>query len=157
MKTIAEQIALDNALVAPENQHVIGKCNMRIKPRMKPKEPTYQVVLDSLALTTYYPYSLSKLMFQSSTCISFGLPSTKTMHHIDSRSTTKDWLKKRLKECKAQTQSQILREHGYCKKISLSMEVTQLDMTSQRWSVSTVTGWDTLQGNVEGPYRKGTK
>ncbi|GJX29731.1 retrovirus-related pol polyprotein from transposon TNT 1-94 [Tanacetum coccineum] len=46
---------LDNALVAPENRHVIGKCNMRINPRMKPKEPTYQVVLDVLALTTCYP------------------------------------------------------------------------------------------------------
>ncbi|GKC80294.1 hypothetical protein Tco_1131068 [Tanacetum coccineum] len=54
MNTIAEQIALDNALVAPENQHVIGKCNMRINPGMKPKEPTYQVVLDDLALTTCY-------------------------------------------------------------------------------------------------------
>ncbi|GJQ90679.1 hypothetical protein Tco_0001818 [Tanacetum coccineum] len=32
---------------------------------------------------------------------------------------------------------------------SLSMGVTQLDMTSLRWSVSTVTRWDTLQGNAE--------
>ncbi|GKB66221.1 hypothetical protein Tco_0927633 [Tanacetum coccineum] len=47
--------ALDNTLVAPENQRVIGKCNMRINPGMKPKEPTYQVVLDALALTTCYP------------------------------------------------------------------------------------------------------
>ncbi|GKG33687.1 hypothetical protein Tco_0433846, partial [Tanacetum coccineum] len=31
----------------------------------------------------------------------------------------------------------------------LSMGVTQLNMTSQRWSVSTVTSWDTLQRNVE--------
>ncbi|GKD65428.1 hypothetical protein Tco_1307536, partial [Tanacetum coccineum] len=31
----------------------------------------------------------------------------------------------------------------------LSIEVTQLDMTSQRWSVSTVTSWETLQGNAE--------
>ncbi|GKD14507.1 hypothetical protein Tco_1198914 [Tanacetum coccineum] len=34
---------MDNALVAPENRRVIGKCNMRINPGMKPKEPTYQV------------------------------------------------------------------------------------------------------------------
>ncbi|GJX13845.1 retrovirus-related pol polyprotein from transposon TNT 1-94 [Tanacetum coccineum] len=40
--------------VAPENQRVIGKCNMKINPGMKPKEPTYQVVLDALALTTCY-------------------------------------------------------------------------------------------------------
>ncbi|GKA11280.1 hypothetical protein Tco_0690713 [Tanacetum coccineum] len=55
MTTKAQQSALDNDLVAPENQRVIGKYNMRINTRMKPKEPTYQVVLDALALTTCYP------------------------------------------------------------------------------------------------------
>ncbi|GJS11712.1 hypothetical protein Tco_0368508 [Tanacetum coccineum] len=50
----AQQIALDNELVAPENHCIIGKCNMRINPAMKPKEPTYQVVLDAFALTTCY-------------------------------------------------------------------------------------------------------
>ncbi|GJW37971.1 hypothetical protein Tco_0060891 [Tanacetum coccineum] len=54
MTTKAQQITMDNALVAPENQCVIGKCNMRINPGMKPKESTYQVVLDALALTTCY-------------------------------------------------------------------------------------------------------
>ncbi|GKD96252.1 retrovirus-related pol polyprotein from transposon TNT 1-94 [Tanacetum coccineum] len=87
MTTKAQQIAMDNALVAPENQRVIDKCNMRINPGMKPKEPTYQVVLDALALILH---SLSLLKFQSSTCISSGLPSTNTMHHIDSRSITKE-------------------------------------------------------------------
>ncbi|GJT20890.1 hypothetical protein Tco_0890827 [Tanacetum coccineum] len=42
MTSKAQQIELDNALVAPENHHVISKCNMRINPGMKPKEPTYQ-------------------------------------------------------------------------------------------------------------------
>ncbi|GKE13881.1 hypothetical protein Tco_1421458 [Tanacetum coccineum] len=50
----AQQIALDNALVAPENRVNIGICNMRIDPTKTPKEPTYQVVLDALALTTCY-------------------------------------------------------------------------------------------------------
>ncbi|GJU67229.1 hypothetical protein Tco_1253488 [Tanacetum coccineum] len=54
MTSKAQQIELDNALVAPENHRVIGKCNMRINLGMKPKEPTYQVVLDALALTTCY-------------------------------------------------------------------------------------------------------
>ncbi|GJY17617.1 hypothetical protein Tco_0389108 [Tanacetum coccineum] len=53
--TTAQQIALDNALVATKKQVEIGKCNMRIDPEMTPKEPTYQVVLDILALTTCYP------------------------------------------------------------------------------------------------------
>ncbi|GKB13083.1 hypothetical protein Tco_0847006 [Tanacetum coccineum] len=55
MTSKAQQIELGNALVALENRRVIGKCNMRINPRMKPKEPTYQVALDALALTTCYP------------------------------------------------------------------------------------------------------
>ncbi|GJS00177.1 hypothetical protein Tco_0316685 [Tanacetum coccineum] len=54
MTSKAQQIELNNALVAPKNRHVIGKCNMRINPGMKPKEPTYQVALDALALTTCY-------------------------------------------------------------------------------------------------------
>nr|GEW32600.1 putative reverse transcriptase domain-containing protein [Tanacetum cinerariifolium] len=44
----------DNALVDLENRYVIGKCNMMINLGIKPKEPTYQVVLDALALTTCY-------------------------------------------------------------------------------------------------------
>ncbi|GJR95965.1 hypothetical protein Tco_0268139 [Tanacetum coccineum] len=55
MTSKAQKIELDNALVAQENRCFIGKCNMRINPGMKPKEPTYQVVLDALALTTCYP------------------------------------------------------------------------------------------------------
>ncbi|GJW60690.1 retrovirus-related pol polyprotein from transposon TNT 1-94 [Tanacetum coccineum] len=39
MTTKAQQIELDNALVAPENRHFIGKFDMRINPGMKPKEP----------------------------------------------------------------------------------------------------------------------
>ncbi|GJZ23454.1 hypothetical protein Tco_0560913 [Tanacetum coccineum] len=52
--TATQQIALDNALVAPEKQVKIGKCNMRIDPPKTQKEPTYQVVLDTLAFTTCY-------------------------------------------------------------------------------------------------------
>ncbi|GKC76240.1 hypothetical protein Tco_1127014 [Tanacetum coccineum] len=55
MTSKVQQIELDNALVTLENRRVIGKCNMRINPGMKPKEPTYQVALDALAITTCYP------------------------------------------------------------------------------------------------------
>ncbi|GKA56630.1 retrovirus-related pol polyprotein from transposon TNT 1-94 [Tanacetum coccineum] len=55
MTSKAQQIELDSALVALENHRVIGKCNMRINPGMKPKESTYLVVLDALALTICYP------------------------------------------------------------------------------------------------------
>nr|GFC80372.1 hypothetical protein [Tanacetum cinerariifolium] len=53
--TVAQEIALDNALVALEKQVEIGKCNMRIDPEKTRKEHSYQVVLDALALTTCYP------------------------------------------------------------------------------------------------------
>nr|GEV12607.1 integrase, catalytic region, zinc finger, CCHC-type, peptidase aspartic, catalytic [Tanacetum cinerariifolium] len=58
MTSKAQQIKLENGLVTRENRRVIGKCNMRINPGMKLKEPTYQVVLDALALTTCYPIFL---------------------------------------------------------------------------------------------------
>ncbi|GJV11008.1 retrovirus-related pol polyprotein from transposon TNT 1-94 [Tanacetum coccineum] len=52
---VEKLVALDNALVAPENRVNIGQCNMRIDPTKTPKEPTDQVVLDSLALSSLYP------------------------------------------------------------------------------------------------------
>ncbi|GKB80911.1 retrovirus-related pol polyprotein from transposon TNT 1-94 [Tanacetum coccineum] len=53
--TTAQQVALDNALVPLEKRVKVGKCNMIINPAKTQKEPTYQVVLDALALTTWYP------------------------------------------------------------------------------------------------------
>nr|GEU73079.1 retrovirus-related Pol polyprotein from transposon TNT 1-94 [Tanacetum cinerariifolium] len=51
---VAQQVALDDALVALDNRVVIGKCNMRIEPTKTQKEATYQVVLDTLKLSPYY-------------------------------------------------------------------------------------------------------
>ncbi|GKA22303.1 hypothetical protein Tco_0708265 [Tanacetum coccineum] len=51
----AQQVALDNDLVPLEKRVEIDKCNMRIDSEKTQKEPTYQVVLDALALTTCYP------------------------------------------------------------------------------------------------------
>ncbi|GKB04097.1 hypothetical protein Tco_0832240 [Tanacetum coccineum] len=50
----AQQVALDDALVAPDNRAMIGKCNMRIEPTKTHKEATYQVVLDTLKLSPCY-------------------------------------------------------------------------------------------------------
>nr|GEY72132.1 hypothetical protein [Tanacetum cinerariifolium] len=52
---IAQQIKLDLKLVPKENRLDIGKCNGRIPRGLKPKEETFQVVLDALALTPCYP------------------------------------------------------------------------------------------------------
>ncbi|GJW13983.1 hypothetical protein Tco_0018116, partial [Tanacetum coccineum] len=46
--------ALDDALVAPADHLEFGKCNMRLKTDIKPKEATFQMVLDALALTPFY-------------------------------------------------------------------------------------------------------
>ncbi|GJQ95909.1 hypothetical protein Tco_0007048 [Tanacetum coccineum] len=52
--TKAEQIALDDALVAPANQLKIGKCNLRLSSDLTSKEATLQVVYDVLKLTPFY-------------------------------------------------------------------------------------------------------
>ncbi|GJV57603.1 hypothetical protein Tco_1458608 [Tanacetum coccineum] len=52
---VAQQVSLDNALVAPKNRVIIGICNMRIDPSKTLNETTYKVVLDALALTACYP------------------------------------------------------------------------------------------------------
>ncbi|GJR70034.1 hypothetical protein Tco_0016099 [Tanacetum coccineum] len=52
--SIADQIALDDALVAPANQLKIGKCNIRLSSDVTSKEATLQVVYDVLKLTPFY-------------------------------------------------------------------------------------------------------
>ncbi|GJR72652.1 hypothetical protein Tco_0085017 [Tanacetum coccineum] len=55
MDTIkSQQIALDDALVAPVNRLKIGKFNHRLSSTLKSDEPTIQVVLDALKLTPFY-------------------------------------------------------------------------------------------------------
>ncbi|GJR55302.1 hypothetical protein Tco_1405823 [Tanacetum coccineum] len=52
--TQAQQKALDDALVALTDRLEFGKYNTRLKTDIKPKEATFQVVLDALALTPFY-------------------------------------------------------------------------------------------------------
>ncbi|GJY25973.1 retrovirus-related pol polyprotein from transposon TNT 1-94, partial [Tanacetum coccineum] len=51
----AQQVALDNALVAPEKRLKIEKCNMIIEFNKPQREPTFQVTLDVLKLSPCYP------------------------------------------------------------------------------------------------------
>ncbi|GJV62664.1 hypothetical protein Tco_1473492 [Tanacetum coccineum] len=51
----AQQTKLDLELVPKENNFDIGKCNGRIPRGLTPREPTFQVVLDAIALTLCYP------------------------------------------------------------------------------------------------------
>ncbi|GJR41540.1 hypothetical protein Tco_1309643 [Tanacetum coccineum] len=52
--TNEQQKGLDDALVAPEDRLKIGKSNLRLSSNLKSKEPTIQVVLDALKLTSFY-------------------------------------------------------------------------------------------------------
>ncbi|GJU95340.1 hypothetical protein Tco_1320096 [Tanacetum coccineum] len=49
----AQQVKLDLELV-PEKRLKIGKCNGRINPGKTQREPTFQVVMDALAVTPCY-------------------------------------------------------------------------------------------------------
>ncbi|GJX42359.1 hypothetical protein Tco_0257349 [Tanacetum coccineum] len=51
---IAQQTKLDLELVPKEKRLEIGKCNKRLNPGKKRREPTFQVILDALDLTPYY-------------------------------------------------------------------------------------------------------
>nr|GEX88347.1 hypothetical protein [Tanacetum cinerariifolium] len=51
---VAQQVALDNALVVSEKRLKIKKCNMRIEFTKRRREPTYQVTLDVLKLSPCY-------------------------------------------------------------------------------------------------------
>ncbi|GJY31551.1 hypothetical protein Tco_0415046, partial [Tanacetum coccineum] len=49
-----QQIALDDALVAPTNRLKISKSNLRLSSDLNSKEATLQVVYDVLKLTPFY-------------------------------------------------------------------------------------------------------
>ncbi|GJZ65068.1 hypothetical protein Tco_0621764 [Tanacetum coccineum] len=51
----AQQVALDNALVAPEKRLKIEKCNARIEFSKQQRKETYQVTLDALKFSPCYP------------------------------------------------------------------------------------------------------
>ncbi|GKC89550.1 hypothetical protein Tco_1150199, partial [Tanacetum coccineum] len=52
--SIADQIDLDDALMAPADRLKIGKCNLRLSLNVTSKEATLQVVYDVLKLTPFY-------------------------------------------------------------------------------------------------------
>ncbi|GJX71726.1 retrovirus-related pol polyprotein from transposon TNT 1-94 [Tanacetum coccineum] len=55
MKSMSPKMLKRLAEETDENRLDIGKCNGKIPRRLKPKEETFQVVLDALALTPCYP------------------------------------------------------------------------------------------------------
>ncbi|GJZ86227.1 hypothetical protein Tco_0956685 [Tanacetum coccineum] len=62
MKILAQQAALDNAMVSLNNRVKIGKCNMRIIPKMTKKESTYQFwrTITKIKDSSSYQFKLDK-------------------------------------------------------------------------------------------------
>ncbi|GKB47205.1 hypothetical protein Tco_0897958 [Tanacetum coccineum] len=62
--SIADQIALDDALVAPADRLKIGKCNLRLSLDVTSKEATLQVVYDVLKLTPFLQHQVDNKKFE---------------------------------------------------------------------------------------------
>ncbi|GJW30184.1 retrovirus-related pol polyprotein from transposon TNT 1-94 [Tanacetum coccineum] len=69
--SIADQIALDDALVAPADRLKIGKCNLRLSSDVTSKEATLQVVYDVLKSLLSTGFQVTQ-MLQRYTCRNSG-------------------------------------------------------------------------------------
>ncbi|GKC04190.1 hypothetical protein Tco_0995800 [Tanacetum coccineum] len=84
----AQQTKLDLELVPKENRLDIGKCNGRILHGLKPKEETFQVVLDALSLTpVILHFIIHSDVSLKYTCTNFGTVFTSMTTFTDSRLT----------------------------------------------------------------------
>ncbi|GKC01165.1 hypothetical protein Tco_0987301, partial [Tanacetum coccineum] len=80
--TKEQQQALDDALVPREQRLTIGSCNYRLSTTFKPKEPTFQVALDVLTLTPFYPALLITASVPAIYMQEFWAIVTYQKHHI---------------------------------------------------------------------------
>ncbi|GJS88756.1 retrovirus-related pol polyprotein from transposon TNT 1-94 [Tanacetum coccineum] len=72
----------DDALVLREQRITIGSCNYRLSTTFKPKEPTFQVALDVLTLTPFYPAFLITASVPAVYIQEFWATVTYQKHHI---------------------------------------------------------------------------
>ncbi|GJV38186.1 hypothetical protein Tco_1410663 [Tanacetum coccineum] len=73
--TQAQQKALDDALVAPDNRLNSRNCNLPLSSTLKSKEPTLQVVLDALKLTPFFKaFEITVDIFPKLPCQKFEDP-----------------------------------------------------------------------------------
>ncbi|GKC74942.1 hypothetical protein Tco_1125716 [Tanacetum coccineum] len=80
--TKEQQQALDDALVPREQRLTIRSCNYRLSTTFKPKEPTFQVALDVLSLTPFYPAFLITASVPTVYMQEFWAIVTYQKHHI---------------------------------------------------------------------------
>ncbi|GJU56093.1 hypothetical protein Tco_1229807 [Tanacetum coccineum] len=83
----AQQAKLDLELVPKEKRLEIRKCNGRLNPGKIQREPTFQVVLDALALSPCYLAFLITTMFPKFTCINYEIQFTSMTLYTDSKWT----------------------------------------------------------------------
>ncbi|GJU90945.1 hypothetical protein Tco_1303368 [Tanacetum coccineum] len=77
-----QQTKLDLALVPKEKRLEIGKCNGRLNPGKKQREPTFQVVLDALALTPCYSSFLTTFRMDKKKKFDLNLEIFRDIFHI---------------------------------------------------------------------------
>ncbi|GJY11990.1 hypothetical protein Tco_0381299 [Tanacetum coccineum] len=80
--TNEQQQALDDAFVLKEQLLTIGSCNYRLRTTFKPKEPNFQVALDVLTLTPFYPAFLITTSVPAVYMQEFWATVTYQKHHI---------------------------------------------------------------------------
>ncbi|GJT91549.1 hypothetical protein Tco_1080394 [Tanacetum coccineum] len=80
--TKEQQQALDDTLVPREQRLTIGSCNYKLSTTFKPKEPTFQVALDVLTLTPFYPAFLITASVPAVYMQEFWATVTYQKHHI---------------------------------------------------------------------------
>ncbi|GJW93704.1 hypothetical protein Tco_0173376 [Tanacetum coccineum] len=89
--TKEKQQALDDALVPREQRLTIGSCNYRLSTTFKPKEPTFQVALDVLTLTPFYPAFLITAGVPAVYMQEFWATVTYQKHHIKFKMNKKSY------------------------------------------------------------------
>ncbi|GKD24459.1 hypothetical protein Tco_1230673 [Tanacetum coccineum] len=148
--TKEQQQALDNALVPREQRLTIGSCNYRLSTTFKPKEPTFQVALDVLSFTPFYPAFLitasvpAVYMHEFWATASYHKHSIKFKLNIKSYSFDLDTLRNMLQMClKLPGQKFVdppfeediltfMRELGYSENIKLLSDV-KVEILPQHW------------------------
>ncbi|GJY83335.1 hypothetical protein Tco_0496711, partial [Tanacetum coccineum] len=89
--TKEQQQALDDALVPREQRLTIDNYNYRLSTTFKPKEPTFQVALDVLSLTPFYPDFLITASVPVVYMQEFWATVTYQKHHIKFKMNKKSY------------------------------------------------------------------
>ncbi|GJY60838.1 hypothetical protein Tco_0461495 [Tanacetum coccineum] len=165
--TKEQQQVLDDALIQPEQRLQIGSCNYRLSTTFKPKEPTFQVALDVLSLTPFYPAFLITASVPAIYMHEFWTSASYHKHSIRFKLNTKrysfdlDTFRNMLQICPKLPRQQFvdppfeeeiltfMRELGYPRNIKLLSDV-KVDILPQPWRTFGTIINKCLSGKVTG-------